>query len=283
MRIKHNKIKNTGILFELLVRRIASDVLNGKSDSFAVTLVREYFHPKSELGKELQLYRTFFNVPKLSEGKAFNMLDLVVARRKSLNEKTLSSQKFNLIREIKDNCNIKEFFNGRVPSYKVYASIYKLFEGSDLDEVEDVVKSRFLVVEHLKGELKEEQIIKENSYIDALKGQDEEIRFLSYKFLLERFNEKYSDLNDKQKTLLKEYINKGTDIEPFKKFVAKEAASLVTTITTQSKKIKDNVTRIKLHEVISQLKDIHKKPSTKENHITAILIAYQIEQEMGSL
>ena len=283
MRIKHNKIKNTGILFELLVRRIASDVLNGKSDSFAVTLVREYFHPKSELGKELQLYRTFFNVPKLSEGKAFNMLDLVVARRKSLNEKILSSQKFNLIREIKDNCDIKEFFNGRVPSYKVYASIYKLFEGTELEEVEDVVKSRFLVVEHLKGELKEEQIIKENSYIDALKGQDDEIRFLSYKFLLERFNEKYSDLNDKQKTMLKEYINKGTDIEPFKKFVAKEAATLATTLTTQSKKIKDNVTRIKLHEVISQLKDINKKPSTKENHITAILIAYQIEQEMGSL
>lgn len=285
MNAKHSKHKNTGILFELLVRKIATDVLDGKSDSFAVKLVREYFHPKSELGKELQLYRTFFNVPRLSESKAFNMLDLVVSRRKQLNEKLLSTQKFNLIKEIKNNCDLKDFLNGRVPTYKVYASIYKLFEyaADEIMEIEDVVKSRFLVVEHLKGDLKEEVILKENSYIDALKGQDEEIRFLSYKFLLERFNEKYSDLSDKQKTLLREYINKGTDVEPFKKFVAQEAKVLATDITRATRKLQDNVTKIKLHEVVSQLHDIHKKPSVKEHHITALMLAYQIDQELAGL
>jgi hypothetical protein len=285
MNPKHNKIKNTGILFELLVRRIATEVLDGKSDSFAVRLVREYFHPKSELGKELQLYRAFFNVPKLSESKAFNMLELIVSRRKQLNEKTLFTQKFNLIKEIKNNCDLKEFLNGRVPSYKVHASIYKLFEYSaeEIMEIQDIVKSRFLVVEHLKGELKEETIIKENSYIDALRGQDEEIRFLSYKFLLESFNKKYNDLNDKQKNLLREFINKGTNTEPFKKFVAEEAITLAKSITLTGKKIKDNVTKIKLHEVVSQLKEIHKKPSIKENHITAILIAYELDDELSSL
>jgi hypothetical protein len=285
MNPKHNKIKNTGILFELLVRRIATEVLDGKSDSFAVRLVREYFHPKSELGKELQLYRAFFNVPKLSESKAFNMLELIVSRRKQLNEKALFTQKFNLIKEIKNNCDLKEFLNGRVPSYKVHASIYKLFEYSseEIMEIQDIVKSRFLVVEHLKGELKEETIIKENSYIDALRGQDEEIRFLSYKFLLESFNKKYNDLNDKQKNLLREFINKGTNTEPFKKFVAEEAITLAKSITLTGKKIKDNVTKIKLHEVVSQLKEIHKKPSIKENHITAILIAYELDDELSSL
>jgi hypothetical protein len=281
MRIKHAKIKNTGILFELLVRKVATDVLNSKSDSFAVRIMREHFHPKSELGKELQLYRLFFNTPRLTENKAFNMLDLIVQRRKSLNERILATQKFNLIKDIKNSCDLKEFMNGRVPSYKVYASIYKLFEASeDIMQIQDVVKSRFLVVEHLKGELKEELILKENSYIDALKGQDEEIRFLSYKFLLERFNEKYSDLSEKQKTLLRQYINKGTDIDPFKKFVATEALSLATSIATRTKKINDNVTKIKLHEVVAQLQEIHKKPSIKENHITAILIAYELDDEL---
>jgi hypothetical protein len=285
MNPKHNKIKNTGILFELLVRKIATDVLDGKSDSFAVKLVREYFHPKSELGKELQLYRAFFNIPKLSESKAFNMLDLIVSRRKQLNEKSLSTQKFNLIKEIKNNCDLKEFLNGRVPSYKVHASVYKLFEYSsnEIMEIQDVVKSRFLVVEHLKGTLKEEPIIKENSYIDALKDQDEEIRFLSYKFLLERFNEKYNELNDKQKNLLREFINKGTNTEPFKKFVSTEALLLAKSVSANVKKIKDNVTKIKLHEVVTQLNDIHKKPSIKENHITAILIAYQIDDEIREI
>ncbi len=285
MNIKHNKIKNTGILFELLVRKIATDVLDGKSDSFAVRLVREHFHPKSELGKELQLYRAFFNTPKLSESKAFNMLDLLVARRNTLNEKILASQKFNLIKEIKNNCDLKQFLNGRVPSYKVYASIYKLFESKndEIMEIQDIVKSRFLVVEHLKGELKEEQIIKENSYVEALREQDEEIRFLSYKILLESFNKKYNDFSDKQKALLREYINKGTDVEPFKAYLSKEAGTLAQDMTRLSKKVKDEVTRIKLHEVASQLKSIQAKPSTKENQITALLIAYQLVQEMNAL
>lgn len=284
MSIKHNKIKNTGILFELLVRKVATDVLDGKSDSFAVRVMREHFHPKSELGKELQLYRLFFNAPTLTESKAFNMLELIAQRRKTLNEKTLAVQKFNLIKEIKNNCDLKEFMNGRVPSYKVYASIYKLFEASeDILEVQDVVKARFLVVEHLKGELKEEQIIKESSYVNTLREQDEEIRILSYKFLLERFNQKYNDFNAKQKTLLREYINKGTDVEPLKKYIGQEAGTLSKKITSLSKKVKNDVTRIKLHEVVSQLNGIAQKPTVKENHVTALLIAYQLEQEMGGL
>lgn len=284
MSIKHNKIKNTGILFELLVRKIATDVLDGKSDSFAVRLMREHFHPKSELGKELQLYRLFFNAPRLTESKAFNMLELIVQRRKTLNERTLAVQKFNLIKEIKQNCDLKEFMNGRIPSYKVYASVYKLFEATtDIMEVQDIMKARFLVVEHLKGELKEEQIIKESSYVETLRGQDEEIRYLSYKLLLERFNEKYSNFNDKQKQLLREYINKGTDVEPFKTYISGEAKHLVSNITKHANKIKNEVTRIKLQEVISQLKTIEGKPTTKENHITALLIAYQLVEEMGQM
>lgn len=284
MSIKHNKIKNTGILFELLVRKVATDVLDGKSDSFAVRVMREHFHPKSELGKELQLYRLFFNAPTLTESKAFNMLELIAQRRKTLNEHTLAMQKFNLIKDIKNNCDLKEFMNGRVPSYKVYASIYKLFEASeDILEIQDVVKARFLVVEHLKGELKEEQIIKESSYVNTLREQDEEIRMLSYKFLLERFNQKYNDFNAKQKTLLREYINKGTDVEPLKKYIGQEAGVLSKKITTMSSKVKNEVTRIKLHEVVAQLNGITQKPTVKENHVTALLIAYQLEQELGGL
>jgi hypothetical protein len=286
MNIKHNKIKNTGILFELLVRRVASDVLDGKQDSFAVRLMREHFHSKSELGKELQLYRSFFNVGnKLTEGKAFNMLDLVLERRKSLNEKMLQVQKFLLIREIKQHCDLKAFMSGRVPSYKVYASVYKLFESAKADsmDIDDVVSSRFVVVEHLKGELKEEQIIKESNYSEVLKDQPEEIRYLSYKFLLESFNEKYSNFNDKQKALLREYINNGTDIEKFGAYVSIESKALVQHFKKNVGKIKNEVTKIKINEVIHQLQQIQQRGAVKDNYITALLIAYQISHELDSL
>ena len=291
MNIKHNKIRNTGILFELLVRKIATDVLEGNTDSFATKLVREHFHPKSELGKELQLYRSFFNLQQLSETKAFNMLDIILDRRKSLNERTLNTQKFQLIKEIKKNCDLKAFMSGRVPSYKVYASVYKLFESTSRDstdastfvQLSELMTARFVVVEHLKGTYSEEKVIKESSYTSAIKDQPEEIRYLSYKFLLERFNEKYSVFSEKQKDLLREYINHGTDVQKFRLFAVKEAKSLTTRIQGKLHAIKDDVVRIKVNEVISQLKALQTKPVIKENYITALLIAYQISHELDSL
>lgn len=284
MKPKHNKIRNTGILFELLVRKIAMDVLNGKSDSFAIKVMQEHFHPKSELGKELQLYRTFFNVPKLTEGKALDMIDLIVARRKALNESVLASQKYALVRAIKDQCDLKEFMNGRVPSYKVYASVYKLFETDESAVlVEDVVKSRYLIAEHLQKKLMEEPVVKESSFSAAVKNQDQEIRHLSYKFLLEKFNTKYSGLSTKQKALLREYINKGTDVEPFKNYVAQEATALKTNLTVLTKRVNNEVTRIKLHEVIAQLGEIQQRPTIKENHVTALMIAYQLADELSAI
>jgi len=291
MNIKHNKIKNTGILFELLVRKVAADVLDGKSDSFAVRLMREHFHSKSELGKELQLYRSFFNTTKLSETKSLDMLDIVLQKRKTLNEKLLDAQKFLLIKEIKQHCDLKQFMAGRVPSYKVYASVYKLFEAVNRAETDpsvfiqfdEMVTARFVVVEHLKGELKEEQIIKESTYTTAMKDQPEEIRHLSYKFLLERFNEKYSNFSDRQKNLLREYINNGTNVEKFSKYVSDEAKLLTQRIKKNSHKIKNDVTRIKINEVTSQLQHIQSKTTIKDNYITALLIAYEISHELDSL
>lgn len=287
--MKHNKIKNTGILFELLVRKIATDVLEGKTDSFAVKLMKEHFHSKTELGKELQLYRSFFNVTKLTETKAFNVLDLILEKRHSLNEKLLEAQKFLLIKEIKQYCDLKQFMAGRIPSYKVYASIYKLFESNkksqdeSFEQLNEVISARFVVVEHLKGTLKEEKIIKENSYSEMLKDQPEEIRHLSYKFLLERFNEKYSNFNDKQKLLLREYINNGTDLEKFGKYISAEAGTLIQSLKKHVHKVQNNVTKIKINEVITQLRTIQQKAVCKDSYITALLIAHQISHELETL
>jgi hypothetical protein len=287
MKIKHNKIKNTGILFELLVRKVATDVLDGKTDSFAIKLMKEHFHSKTELGKELQLYRTFFNTKKITEGKAFNVLDLVISGRKKLNEKLLSTQRFLLIKEIKKYCDLKEFLAGRVPSYKVYASIYKLFESAlsedDIVNLDDIISSRFVVVEHLKGELNDEPLIKESVYSNSMREQPEEIRHLSYKFLLERFNEKYSNFSEKQKSLLREYINNGTNIEKFSQYIKEHATELKFLIKQNINKVSDNVTKIKINEVLSQLESIKQKPIIKENHITALLIAHQISSELSEM
>ena len=176
--------------------------------------------------------------------------------------------------------------SGRVPSYKVYASIYKLFEsdklGSGILEINEIASSRFVVVEHLQGLLTEENIVKDTNYTKILKDQPKEIRQLSCKILVETFNETYNDLNDRQKNLLRQYINNGTSGE-FSKYIAEEAKILSNEIFKFSKNIKDNVTSIKINEVVSQLNTIHEKPLIKENNMTALLIAYELSQELQML
>jgi hypothetical protein len=286
--IKHNKLRNTGILFELLVRKITADVMESSKESVAVRLMREFFNSKKELGKELMLYRAFFNVQNLSEQKAFQLLQLVTEQRKTLDQRILNQQKYQLIKEIKKNFDLKEFFSDRVPSYKIYASIYKTFDASvngigDVTTIEELASSQFTIVEHLSGAVMNKDIKEYNELSSMIRGQNEDIRFLSYKILIERFNEKYKGLDTAQKKLLQEYIYNISDTGKLREYAHSESRALAKKLTEHAKKVTDTVVRIKLYEVVSQLSKIQKSQTIKENHMTALLIAHEILKELKSL
>ncbi len=286
--VKHNKIRNTGILFELLVRKITSDALENRKNDTAVKLMREYFNSKTELGKELILYRSFFNVSKLSEEKAFQLLNIITEQRKKLNERVLSTQKYNLIKEIKHHYDLKEFLNARVPSYKVYASVYKVFDGTineitDFVEIDSLVSAKFTIVEHLTGNLINKEIKNDTNLFETLKGQEEDLRLLSYRILIEKFNEKYAGLNDRQKNLLREYIYNVSNGEQLRKYAINEAEQLIKDLKIKTNLIENKITRIKLGEVITQLEKIRTVQLVKENHMTALLIALEITKAVDTL
>lgn len=286
--IKHNKLRNTGILFELLVRRITADVMDNKQDGVAVKLMREFFNAKKELGKELMLYRAFFNVSNLSEQKAFQLLQLVTEQRKQLDQRALDTQKYRLIKEIKNNFDTKEFFSAHIPSYKIYASIYKSFDAAangvnDITTIEELANSQFTIVEHLSGKSSNKEINEHTALANTIRGQDDDIRFLAYKILVERFNEKYKGLDTFQKKLLQEYILNISNTSKLKDYTQKESRRLSKEIAECAKKVSDKVVRIKLAEVISQLKKIQTTNAIKENHMTALLLGYEILKELKSL
>jgi hypothetical protein len=286
--IKHNKLRNTGILFELLVRQITADVLENKQNGIAVKLMREFFNSNTELGKELMLYRAFFNVQNLSEQKAFKLLQLVTEQRKALNQNELNTQKYLLIKEIKKHFDLKEFFAARIPSYKIYASIYKTFDATlngigTATTIEEAATSQFTIVEHLSGKVVNKESKEQNQLAEIIRGQDDDIRFLSYKILIERFNQKYKDLDDSQKELLQEYIYNVSNTTKLKAYVQQKSAVLAKNIIKESNNVSDKVTRIKLREVVAQLHKIEKTTILKENHLTAMLIGYEILKELKAL
>lgn len=286
--VKHNKIRNTGILFELLVRKITSDTLDNRSNDTAVKLMKEYFNSKTELGKELILYRSFFNAQQLSETKAFELLNVLISQRKKLNEISLNTQKYKLIREIKNNYDLKEFLNARIPSYKVYASVYKVFDSvvneiQDFNEIEGMVEAKFTIVEHLSGKMISKEIKNDTALYETVKGQEEDLRLLTYKILMEKFNKKYVGLNDRQKDLLREYIYNVSNSVALRTYATNIAKELVKEIKVKSAQLDNKITKIKLAEVVTQLEKIKTVQIVKENHMTALLIALEITKTLDTL
>lgn len=286
--VKHNKIRNTGILFELLVRQITSDVLESRQHGAAVRLMKEFFSPSTELGKELILYRAFFSVQNLSEQKAFQLLNLVSEQRKHLNQRTLDTQKYKLIREIKSNFNAVEFFSSRIPSYKVYASIYKIFNSTmtpqpQISSISELADSQFTIVEHLSGKYASKKLQEHSELSTMLRSQENDVRYLSYKFLVERFNKKYTNLDASQKKLLQEYIYNISNTSKMSDYVQDESSKLAMALQTKIASVTNTVTKIKLAEVISQLKKLKTVKTVKENHLTALLIGYEILKEVDAL
>jgi len=131
-KVKHNKIRNTGLLFEFLLRQITSDVLN-ENNGTAVKIVKEKFNENTELGKELALYNVLITKKFKSDSKADYFINEVMKARNDLNNSVLRRERYNLIKEIQSNYNLQKFMSSKVPNYKTYASIYTLFEFNKLN------------------------------------------------------------------------------------------------------------------------------------------------------
>ncbi len=154
---------------------------------------------------------------------------------------------------------------------------------NDVFLIEELANSQFTLVEHLSGKSSSKQLQESNELANIIRSQDEQIRFLSYKILIERFNEKYKGLDESQRKLLQEYIYNTTNTSKLKSYTQVESRRLAKEITQRLGKISDTVVRIKLTEVVSQLKKVEKAAVIKENHMTAMLIGYEILKELKTL
>jgi hypothetical protein len=279
---KHSKFKNAGILFELLTRQITADILAGRDETFTKNLMFKYFHESKELGKEAQLYNFVLQQTSKDANAAERILNVVLQTRSKLDERELNKQKYNVIKEIKEKYNIDEFLKNKIPNYKLYASIYKLFENQAEQEVkfdvQELVESREYIIENLTKEKKNSE-----ESLDVYGSQSAEVRLLAYKFLIENFNTKYSNLLPAQKKLLKEYITNISNSSKFTKFVNEEykRVSLILKDTLQT--VNSDIVKIKITEVVNQFTNKSVTGVVKENQLTSLLNAYELVEELEKL
>jgi hypothetical protein len=282
-KIKHSKFKNTGFIFELLVRQITSEIMSS-DNSVAEKILKENFNSKKELSKELKLYQYLINEKYNSESKAEQFINTICEARKRLDENKLTKEKYNLIKQLKETYNIDEFIKSPVSNYKTLASIYKMFEVSSTEEQydpTDIVSSRFTIAENIINtsiQNKDSKI--KNAVLEEYKKQDEDLRAISYKFLVENFNKKYKNLTSDQKGLLREYINNINNTGKLNAYVSEEVSKLVGGLKEVGSKITDKVTKIKLAETIANIRKIKSAKRVKEEHLSAMMMTYELLGEL---
>ena len=270
-KFKHNKFKNTGIIFELLSKQVASDVLTNKGNR-SLNIIKRYFKEGTELYKELTCYHALTETRNKKEPLALKFLDGILKQRQTINERQLLKEKYKLIGEIKTNYPIATFFESRVSDYKLLASIYKIFEFNLSDNPVGHIDCYETIVEHLTTNLK---IIKKQNDLQIVK-ESEEVRKLAFKILIERFNTKYSFLNIKQKKLVSKFINENTSLPPFKNYVYSEIAEIKQSLLAISKRTKDPVLKIKLTEIANLTSEISASTRIKDEHISSMIKYYEL-------
>jgi hypothetical protein len=280
MLIKHSKFKNTGILFELLVRQITADTLSGKN-SEATNILKKYFS-KTELGREYKLYDSLLKRTNLTEGKAEVVINTILESAKQLNRSALKRQKYNLINEIKDHYNLEEFFKTKLPHYKSQAAIYTLIEalGSDKKQShEQIINNKLVLLEHLTSSIKKVDKPKED-IMSEFSQYDKDTRILTYKILLEKFNTKYSDFSNNKKLILKEFINSVDNTDKLKIFYNTKIDEMKTELVSLNKKTKNQVTKIKINEVTTFLVRLGKNDKVNNEHIVNLLQYCDLLEEL---
>jgi ribosomal protein L16 Arg81 hydroxylase len=279
MAIKHSKYRNTGILFELLVRQTTSDLISNK-DSKSIRIIKKYF-TNTELGKEYSLYNTLSTSKKLSEAKAEILISTLIEQFKKLDNAKLGKLKYNLIKEIKANYELEDFFKAKINNYKQYACLYTIFESQNTRTIDtkQLILNKISLLEHLTNESIIDKKAPE-SIMEEFMKEDEDVRLLAYKMLVEKFNSKYESLSEIQKSILTQYINSISDTKSLTKYLNERLNDVKRELNSLQKSTPDRILKIKLQEVLKLVQPIDENKSIKDETIVGILQCYDLIEEI---
>lgn len=281
MKIKHSKYKNTGLLYELLVKQITSDLV-ARKDSPAVNILRKYFGNKeSALTQEFGLYKTIQESRGMSTIKADSLISAALRASKRVNLAELKSQKYAIISEIQKNYDLESFFSVPVADYRMLAAVYCLFEAersTDLIDPQSIVANKVTLLEHMTSRFHSKEEVKD-ALIEEFSNSDKDLRLLTFKVLLEKFNNKYADLLPEQKHVLKQFITLGPS-KKLREFINEEFAKLSKTVTEYIQKFPRGIERIKLQEAVKIINTpISATEKVNDSHLVNILQFYELINE----
>lgn len=279
-KLKHSKYKNTGILFELLVRKLTSETLSSDK-SVTIDIIKKYFGKNTELAKELQLYNALLKEQFKSEAQALDYIRTIKSSHDKLNHSVLRRQRYNLVKEISEKFIFTNMSKMHINNYKALASIFMIFEYDESANPKQLLECKNVIINN--GMIVEKRIEVKDPIIEAFESQPKEIRLLTYKLMIDKFNEKYSGLDESQKRLLNKYIINVNDTEALKEYVEVIIPKIKKELFEQSKHIADKATQIKVQKLSEMLCTVENMKTIKESHILSLLRYFDLIKELKGL
>jgi len=284
MRIKHSKYKNTGLIFELLVKQIAADTLD-KKDSAAVSILKNNFTGRTALVREFKLYEFILKNKSVSQSKAESIVSTIIEVGRTIDRKVLKKQKYSLIKEIKESYDLDEFFSISVKDYKPLAALFCLMEAHKVTDVIDpnfLVDNKTTILEHLTKEQQDKKEVRD-TLIEEYSKYDKDLKLLTFKILLEKFNSKYGTLLPEQKNILKEFITSVDSSTRLRNVVNEEFKKLKTVLDKIKATVEDEIVSIKLQEITKAIKPVAKTKRVTDDHLVNIMQYYELIKELKLL
>lgn len=284
--MKHSKYKNTGLLYELLVKQVAADTLSNRK-SYAVKLLQKYFSKNTPLAKEYSIYEEVLNKINLEKSEVDTRVGVIQELCRTLDNKSIDLEKYNLVKELKQNYNIKDFFTRKVEDYRALAALHQLVEfyktpNPSAVEIGKIVENKLTLTRHLLSK-KEQKAHKKNEILEEYLNSDKDLKLLTFKILVSKFNKKYESLNRGQKLILREYINSVGSINKMRTLVNTEIDKLRKIVEIRKNKISDSILKIKLEEISKTMTQIPASKKLEESDIIKVLQYHELIQELNKV
>jgi hypothetical protein len=268
----------------LLIKQVAADTLSRK-ESPAIKVIKKFYTGNTTLVKEFKLYDFILKNKGVGSKKAETIVSTIVEISRKLDLDSLKRQKYELIKELKQHYDLEEFFSMKVDTYKPLAALYCLLEAQNTPDLLDpnvFVNNKTTILEHLTQTKHSEGQVKD-ALIEEYSKFDKDLRLLTYKILLEKFNDQYKDLLPEQKNILKEFIVSANSSIRLRNIVNEEMVKLSKNISTLKAKITDSVVRIKLEEIQKAIIPVKNTQKVDDNHLVSLMQYYELVNELRAL
>ena len=274
---KHSKYKNTGLLFELLVRQITADTMND-TNSPAITILKKYF-VNTELGKEYRLYEQLGNYKNQSETKSEIIISSLLEASAKLNRSEVKKQRYNLIKEVRNKYSEEKFFKVKVNNYKIYAAFNNLVENQSNKDItpEDTIHNKLTLLEHLIKPLATKPA---DTLMEEYKEYPKDVKILTHRIMLEKFNDKYEHLLPEQRNILREVVTSIDNTSKLRDFYNTKITEVREKLTYKLDTLEDKVIKIKIQEVLKYISPVEKTRTVSDENIINLLQYYELDNAL---